>query len=135
MKNLLRLGTALLIIGVVIGLYFAFRRTLVADALEAVSGVDAADTLAYGATLFQTRGCAGCHTLESAGAMGDEGPNLTGIAARHDEAYIRQSITTPDAVIAENCPEGECRAGIMPPFGSFLTPEQIDALVLYLMQQ
>ena len=34
------------------------------------------------------------------------GPSLWDIGARHDEAYIRQSILDPNAVIAEGFPPG-----------------------------
>ena len=34
------------------------------------------------------------------GEGGDVGPDLAGISAKHDRAYILQSITEPDAVIA-----------------------------------
>jgi mono/diheme cytochrome c family protein len=134
-KFLQRALILFLITGALTGFYFAFRYTLIADVREAIANPDTADQVAYGATLFQTRGCVSCHTLESAGAAGDEGPNLTGIASRHDDAYIRQSIVEPNAVIAPQCPEGACQAGIMPQFGSILSPDQIDALVAYLLEQ
>jgi mono/diheme cytochrome c family protein len=116
------------------GAYFAFEYTVVAQVQEAILNPDTTDLTAYGRTLFQTRGCAGCHTLEDAGSSGDEGPDLTNIGTRHDAAYIHQAIATPNAVIAPQCPEGQCQANVMPPFGTILTPDQIDALVAYLMQ-
>ncbi|MDX2161654.1 MAG: cytochrome c [bacterium] len=123
-----------LIVGVIIGGYFAFRRTLIADIREASLNIDTTDPVAHGATLFQTRGCAGCHQLDSAGAAGDEGPNLTGIGGRETLAYLVESIREPGAVIADNCPEGVCQP-IMPAYGTFLTTEQIDALAAYLASQ
>jgi cytochrome c oxidase subunit II len=138
LKPIGRVQRALLLIGLVAvmgtGAYFAFEYTLVAQLQEALAQPDTTDAIAYGRTLFQTRGCAGCHTLEDARAMGDEGPDLTNLATRHDAASIRQSIATPNAVIAPQCPDGPCEANIMPPFGTILTPDQIDALVAYLMQ-
>ncbi|MDX2140986.1 MAG: cytochrome c [Chloroflexota bacterium] len=122
-----------LALGVLVGAYFAFEYTLVAQVREAVAPPNTADPIAYGATLFQTRGCVGCHSFEPAGAVGDEGPNLTGIASRHDAAYIYQSIQMPGAVIAPQCPEGPCEQS-MPNFGDILTDDQIDALVAYLSQ-
>jgi mono/diheme cytochrome c family protein len=123
-----------LTIGLVVGGYFTFRRTLLASVQEAVINPDVSDPIAYGATLFQTRGCAGCHTLASAGAVGDEGPDLSDIGARHDADYIYQSIQSPQAVIAEGCPETPCQP-IMPDYGAILTPDQINALVAYLSTQ
>lgn len=138
LKPIGRVQRALLLIGLVAvmgtGAYFTFEYTLVAQLQEALAQPDTTDAIAYGRTLFQTRGCAGCHTLEDARAMGDEGPDLTNLATRHDAAYVRQSIATPNAVIAPQCPDGPCEANIMPPFGTILTLDQIDALVAYLMQ-
>ncbi|GEM_PF-654867 len=121
------------LIAIAAGMYFSFRYTLIADLREAMMNPDTADLVSYGETLFQTRGCIGCHTLDMAGAMGEEGPNLTGIANRHDEAYIREAIVNPNAVIAVQCPEGACQSGIMPQFGDILEPAQVDALVAYLI--
>lgn len=128
------IGLAIVLL-VVVGGYFAFRRTLVADALEAIAQPDKTDLVNYGTTLFQTRGCTGCHSFAPAGSMADEGPDLTGIANRHDAAFIRASIVDPNAVIASDCPEGPCQANVMPQWGSILTTEQVDALVAYLSNQ
>lgn len=129
------LVAAFLIVGLAIGGYFLLRRTVIADLREQASGVDTTDAIAYGRLMFETRGCVGCHTLDSSGATGIEGPILNGIASRHDEAYIRQSIQYPGAVTAPNCPQGPCEADGMPDYGAILTEDQIDALVAYLMTQ
>ena len=126
-------GIVFFVILVGTGFYFAARRTLIADFRESLVSASSMDTYSYGETLFQTRGCAGCHQHDPAGSMGDEGPNLTDIAARHDADFVRSSIVTPNAVIAPRCPEGPCSAGIMPDYGSILNAEQVDALVVYLM--
>jgi mono/diheme cytochrome c family protein len=123
----------LLAIGLLVGGFFALEYTLVAQVREVIAAPDVNDQIAYGETLFQTRGCAGCHALEKAGAAGDDGPNLTDIASRHDAAYIYQSIQSPTAIIADECPEGPCEP-IMPNFGEILAEDQIDALVAYLSQ-
>lgn len=115
--------------------YFTFRRTLIADLLESAMQTDTADPLTYGAALFQTRGCSGCHTLSIAGSVGDTGPDLTGIHTRHDSRYIRASIESPNAIIAANCPEEACQPNIMPDYGSILDETQINALVTYLVSQ
>ncbi len=39
-----------------------------------------------------------CHKIKGEG--GDVGPDLAGISAKHDRAYILQSIVEPNAVIA-----------------------------------
>jgi cytochrome c oxidase subunit II len=73
--------------------------------------------------------CASCHTLEAAGATGTTGPDL-GQLSRTQEAYVRESITDPNAVVVEGFNEG-----IMPAnFEEELTPGELDALVEYLLE-
>lgn len=125
----------IVIIGLIIGGYFTFRRTLIADIRESAMNIDISDAVAHGATLFETRGCSGCHTFSAAGSIGDVGPSLDGIASRQDAEYIRASIINPNAVIAEGCPEEACEANVMPNFGVILNEAQVDALVAYLQAQ
>jgi mono/diheme cytochrome c family protein len=118
------------------GFYFTFRYTLIADVRESLSSAADQAPVDYGRTLFSTRGCAGCHTLETIGAVGDEGPNLTGIASRADADYIRESILEPNAVIATGCPDGPCESGVMPGnYGRILDDAQLDALMTFLLEQ
>lgn len=119
-------------IGIIVGGYFALRYTIIADFREAQSGVDSSDAYAYGEILYTTRGCSGCHTHDEIGSIGDEGPDLTHIDQRADEDYIRESIINPNAVIADDCPEDACEAGVMPNFGTILTDEQVTALITFL---
>ena len=103
---------------------------------EKAKTVDTSDPIAYGRSLFVKNGCGGCHTLTDAKAVGQVGPNLDGIGSRADEAYIRQSIVDPNAVIAEKCPAGPCQANLMPQnFGQVLTETELNALVTYLYSQ
>ena len=83
---------------------------------------------------FVSFGCAACHTIDSLpGARGAIGPNLSRIGAK-GEAYIRQSIVDPNAVIAPDCPFGPCQSGLMPQFyGLSLPKDAVDALVAYLL--
>lgn len=98
--------------------------------------MDTSDPIAYGRSLFVKNGCGGCHTLTDARAVGQVGPNLDGIGSRTDEAYIRESIVDPNAVIAEKCPAGPCQANLMPQnFGQVLTEAELNALVTYLYNQ
>ncbi len=82
--------------------------------------------------------CSGCHTIGRV-AFGKIGSDLSDIAAWADEAYIRESIVDPLAVIAENCPGGPCPPGPddeghMPlSYADTLTEEELDAIVWYLM--
>ncbi len=77
-------------------------------------------------------GCASCHSIE-AGVDGI-GPSLAGVGARAatrvsgmaGDAYLRQSITDPNAHVVEGY-----NAGVMPQ-GFDLSEAQIDSLVEYL---
>ena len=65
--------------------------------------------------------CAKCHTLDGAG--GDNGPDLTHVGSRRDEASIAGQIEDPSAAN----PESD-----MPRFKGKLTAEEISALARYL---
>jgi cytochrome c oxidase subunit 2 len=89
--------------------------------------------------IFLTMGCGACHTLAAAGTNAAIGPSLDGLAARAGEqvageaaeAYVQRSILEPDAFIVPTF-----QPGIMPKnFGDWLTPEQIQALVAFLLAQ
>jgi cytochrome c oxidase subunit II len=74
-------------------------------------------------------GCGACHALADAGTSGTVGPKLDGIAAK-GEAFIKQSIVTPNAKIEKGFPKG-----VMPEdFESRLGPDKVDALVKYLLE-
>jgi cytochrome c oxidase subunit 2 len=89
-----------------------------------------------GEQIFTAAGCAGCHTFAPAGSNGNIGPNLDELASaagdrepgKSAEDYIRESLTAPDAFLAEGF------GNAMPSYEGRLTDEQIDALVEYLMQ-
>ncbi len=97
------------------------------------------DLVAMGKELFNQNplgmnaGCVTCHSLEPGVQL--VGPSLAGIATTaaqrvegmSAEEYIRQSITDPNAYTVEGFAEG-----LMPAY-SDLSPEQIDALVAFLM--
>lgn len=89
-----------------------------------------------GGQLFGTH-CVACHAVKAGG--GNIGPSLTTIgtiaATRKPgleaAAYIKESITSPDAVVTQGF-----QPGIMPKdFGQKLSAEQIDTLVKYLLEQ
>ncbi len=92
---------------------------------------------------FASAGCAGCHTIPGvANAVGQVGPNLSNIgtaaadrvAGQDAEAYIRESILNPNAVIAPECPNGDCPASVMPPnMGERLSAAEIDLIVEHLL--
>jgi len=95
--------------------------------------------LAQGKQLFTANGCGGCHTLADAGANGTVGPDLDKLASAASKfgkqlnespvQYVTQSIEKPEAFTVPGFPKG-----VMPStFGQQLTPQQIAALVKYLL--
>jgi cytochrome c oxidase subunit 2 len=88
-------------------------------------GAAAAD----GEQIFTAQGCGSCHTLAAAGASGTVGPDL-GKLEGADAAFVRESIVDPSAEVEQGYPDG-----VMPAdFGDKLSPEELDALVKYLLE-
>ncbi len=84
---------------------------------------------ADGAQVFASNGCASCHTLSVAKATGTVGPDLDNVD-RPTAAFIRQSITDPNKVVTKGF-----QPDIMPQdFGDKLSPDELDALVEYLLK-
>jgi cytochrome c oxidase subunit 2 len=82
-----------------------------------------------GAALFSDNGCASCHTLKPANATGTVGPDLDKID-KPTAAFIKQSIVDPNNVVTKGF-----QPGIMPQdFGTKLSPDELDALVEYLLK-
>ena len=89
-----------------------------------------------GQQLATQLGCAACH---STGGASGVGPTWKGIAgsqatladgstAARDDAYLRESITAPNAKVVKGF-----SPGIMPQnFGQSLTPDQINQLIEYI---
>jgi cytochrome c oxidase subunit 2 len=102
---------------------------------EAAGAETPAEQNEAGSAVFADNGCAGCHEFGPAGATGTTGPSLDDLAAvaeehgEDPEAFVEESIVDPDAVV-----EKGYAAGTMPPnYGETLTPEEITALVQYLL--
>jgi cytochrome c6 len=72
------------------------------------------DQLAVGKTVF-TANCGACHTLADAGTSGAVGPNLDDVQA--SEADVAEIVTNG--------------RGAMPAFSGSLSPEEIDAVAIY----
>ncbi len=111
---------------------FAVDRTGGDRGALAQAGLAGATT---GEQIFTAAGCAGCHTLAKAKANGKIGPSLDNLkqAAQQlgkgkPDAYVRQSILDPNAVVVKGFP-----AGVMPPFKGKLSDQQVQALVSYLL--
>jgi len=100
--------------------------------------MEAPDKSLDGATLFSTKTCIGCHSLDGSQRVG---PSLKGIYQSKqkvmtegklrevtvDDAYLYHSIHDPNADVVDGF-----QAGIMPPFGEILSEEEVQALVEYL---
>lgn len=87
-------------------------------------------TAAEGGQLFQTRGCAACHTINGTPAQGKVGPNLTHFASR---GVLAGAIftNTPDNVRTWlKDPPAAKPGSVMPNLG--LTDHELDVLVAYL---
>jgi mono/diheme cytochrome c family protein len=94
-------------------------------------------SVAAGKAVFAANNCAGCHTFKPANATGTIGPNLDTAPASDAKAdnnmnlaaFIKESITKPDAYIAKGYSKG-----IMPgTFGSSLSSKQLNDLVAFLV--
>jgi cytochrome c oxidase subunit 2 len=82
-----------------------------------------------GATVFADNGCASCHTLKPANATGTVGPDLDKID-KPTSAFIKQSIVDPNKVVTKGF-----QPNIMPQdFGDKISPDELDALVEYLLK-
>jgi mono/diheme cytochrome c family protein len=99
----------------------------------AVVGSESARALATGRTLFQERGCVGCHQPNATGV----GPTLYGLfgspvqypgsgTAIVDETYLREAILNPSATVATGF------TPVMPTFAGQLTEEELQGLIVYL---
>jgi mono/diheme cytochrome c family protein len=83
---------------------------------------------APGLQVFVRSGCGSCHVLAEARASGTTGPNLDQTLEGRSEAYVREAIVAPDAVVAEGY-----RPGVMPgDYEKRLVADDLDSLVDYL---
>jgi cytochrome c oxidase subunit 2 len=87
---------------------------------------------ALGKQLFETKGCAGCHSIDGAagvgptmkGLYGHETEMEDGAMIRQDDAHIAEEIREPTKHVVKGFPP------VMPP--AALTDDELDALVAYL---
>ncbi len=109
------------------------------DVPRAAKGKDTVRAEARGKELFVSKGCIGCHSIQTLGVRGGtRAPDLSDVARRAAtripgvpaEEYIREHITRgsdPKYFTVPGYPP------IMPPFGQTLTEEQLRDLVAYLL--
>lgn len=116
-------------------LFLLFVNVVIVAVLAACGGssgngdpaVEAGKELFAATVIGNQAGCSACHSLEAGVSI--VGPSIAGIGSRSDQAYIRQAILDPDAVIAEGF-----SPGMMPDvWGDALSGEQVDQLVAYLL--
>jgi cytochrome c oxidase subunit 2 len=87
-----------------------------------------------GAAVFKNNGCGACHTLTAAGTTGKVGPDLDKLpqwaaqAKQPLESFVKTSIVDPNAYIQPGFPKN-----VMPATFASLPPQQLDALVQYLI--
>ena len=86
-------------------------------------------------TLGTNTGCRLCHSLTPDTVL--VGPSFAAVGTRAEtrvpgmtaEEYLRESIVNPNAYVVEGFPEGQ----MFQNYAEVLTPEEIDALVAYLL--
>ena len=105
-----------------------FQAWLTSQQSPAVQPTD--PTAAEGGQLFQTRGCAACHTIEGTPAAGKIGPNLTHVAGRGVIAGSVLHFTPEDLRTWLKDPPAVKPGSIMPNLG--LNDHELDVLVAYL---
>ncbi len=137
-------GHAAMVGEVVVETEEAFEAWLAAGGVDLVSTPvagegEGADATLDGRSVFVSFGCGACHLLSDGGGAGIVGPALDGISARAGERvndlsageYILQSILEPGSYIVDGYAEG-----VMPAtYSEIMSPEQVDALVEYLLTQ
>lgn len=92
---------------------------LAGAAIDSSTSSEIPQEVAAGYTLWQSHGCAGCHTLYGQG--GTFGPDLTHIHMQRGDDYLREFLVQPAAFHPD--------ARVMPRFG--LTVSEIESLVRF----
>lgn len=114
-------GAALLAVGILlhIGYRAPWSPKLHPEPLPAAVLQGLPEPALIGASLFQTKGCLNCHTM--AGSGGRKGPDLTDVGDRLDMGALVTRIVSGGHA--------------MPAYGTVLTPDEIDALSVFLAQR
>lgn len=137
-------GHAAMVSEVVVETQAEFEAWIASGGIEVASGgsAEASGDQAVpldGRSVFVSYGCGACHLLSDGGGAGIVGPALDGVSARASgrvegltaQEYIYNSITAPGSYVVEGFADG-----VMPlTYAELMNPEQIDALVEYLLTQ
>ena len=99
-----------------------------------VLGVHRSPLAEQGEAIFQ-KNCSACHTV---GGGRSAGPDLAGVTARRDRAWLTRIITAPGALLDSGDPVArklleEFRGLRMPDLG--ITPKETDAILSYLAEE
>ena len=86
----------------------------------------------FGATAFEKRGCTTCHAI----GEDKQGPDLSGVATRRTEAWLKKMITDPEYMVKNDPIAREM-------YGKFalqmanqqVPPAEVDAIIQFLVQQ
>jgi mono/diheme cytochrome c family protein len=137
-RNLFVLACLLLLVGMMSAVFVFGQESEESEAGETPTGETPppgeqpppppAGNAAAGKAVFDSAGCASCHTFAPAGSTGNVGPDLTTALEAKDAAFIRVSIVDPNAEIAKGY-----QPNIMPAnFGTQLSKQQLDNLIAFL---
>lgn len=93
-----------------------------------------ANLIPFGKKLYERKGCNACHTVDGSPRVGPSwrgiwGKSVTGkdgSTRSVDDAFVRESILSPQAFIADGFPP------VMPSFEGQLKPREVAALVAYI---
>ena len=105
----------------------------IAQAQESSAGINPA-LAGHGKSVFQNRGCTGCHTI---GKGKGSGPDLLGVTERRSVAWLKQWLHAPEAMFASDSIAKGLLAdakGIKMP-NLHLSDADIDALLSYLAEE
>lgn len=95
------------------------------------SGEAKAGDAKRGEAIFWTHPVAACMNCHMLGGKGSTvGPALDGIASKKDEAYLLESLTEPNAKLAEGY--DQIPVSSMPPMGQILTPQELADVLAFL---
>lgn len=112
------------------------ERNPLTSAPAAAAGPASTDPVELGKQVVAQNGCAACHSIDGKtlvgptwkGLAGHEVDLLDGSKATADDAYLKESILTPNAKVVKGFV-----AGTMPQtFATTLKPEQIDQIIAYI---
>ncbi len=100
-----------------------------AEGITNADDLSLATLQAQGETIFRTKGCLGCHTIQGVSEIGTFGPELTHIASK--EKIADQVPYSPENLRNWLLNPHELKPGTQMP-NMNLTPQELDAIVAYL---